>query len=167
MFRRNFFIVKRFNTKCACTVSQRKCSNLLYRLWQNLIKILSVHPLWCHVIELAVFQKYFESYIARIFQWLSNLGIFTETSTVPDQAVNSGEQVSIPSAIPRTVQRHILDSGKKSIKWRSSECLTVLLLYCFPLYEGFLFFLVESQDVHRGASEDQQLSLREYGGMRN
>ena len=99
---------------------------------------------------------------------MSNLGTSTETSTVSDQAVNSGEQGSIPSAVPGTVQRHILDSDKKSIKWRISEWLTVLLLYCFPLYEGFLFFfLVESQDVHHGAPGDQQLSLREYGGMRN
>ena len=43
---------------------------------------------------------------------MSNLG----TSTVSDQAVNSGEQGSIPSAVPGTVQRHILDSDKKSIK---------------------------------------------------
>ena len=48
---------------------------------------------------------------------MSNLG----TSTVSDQAVNSGEQGSTPSAVPGTVQRHILDSDKKSIKWRISE----------------------------------------------
>ena len=33
-------------------------------------------------------ERYGESYIARVFQWLSYLGIFTETSaTLPDEAV--------------------------------------------------------------------------------
>ena len=48
---------------------------------------------------------------------------------MPDQAVNSGEQG--PSAIPGTVQPHILDdvvvnsrseNGRKSRKRRISEC---------------------------------------------
>ncbi|XP_067019951.1 uncharacterized protein [Acropora muricata] len=60
-----------------------------------------------------------------------------ETSVAPNQAVNSGEQGS--SAILGTVQPHLLDSIVKS---RSKN---------------------ESQDVHHGASGDQQLSLKEYG----
>ena len=45
-----------------------------------------------------------ESYIARIFQWLSYLDTFTETSTAPDQAVaavNLGEQG--PSSVSESV----------------------------------------------------------------
>ena len=57
---------------------------------------------------------------------------------MPDQAVSSGEER--PSAVPGTVQRHILDSvvnsrsenGKKSIKrrinFRMLDCVVTLLL---------------------------------------
>ena len=118
--------------------------------------------------QLVLFQKYFEffplkkerwleSYIARIFQWLSYLETFTETSTAPDQAVatvNWGEQgpssiseaVSHPDAT--TIQQHIVgdvvssgrENGKKSWKPRISEniilyggsCASITLL--FSLY---------------------------------
>lgn len=103
------------------------------------------------------------------------MGTSTETSTVPDQAVNSGEEG--PSAIPGTVQRRILDSvvnsrsenGKKSIKWRINfrmlDCVVTLLFS--PLWRFPVFFVVGSRHVGHGASGDQQLSLREYGGMSN
>ena len=63
--------------------------------------------------QLVLFQKYFfslkkgrcrESYIARIFKWLSYLDTFTETFTTPDQAVaadNLGEQG--PSSVSESV----------------------------------------------------------------
>ncbi|XP_015753082.1 PREDICTED: D-inositol 3-phosphate glycosyltransferase-like isoform X2 [Acropora digitifera] len=60
-----------------------------------------------------------------------------ETSVAPNQAANSGEQGS--SATQETVQPHILVNEVNS---RSEN---------------------ESQDVHHGASGDQQLFLREYG----
>ena len=95
-----------------------------------------------------LFQQYFEffplkqdrcheSYIARIFQWLSYLDTFTETFTAPDQAVaavNLGEQgpsslselVSCPDAT--TIQHNVgyavssgRENGKKSMKPRISE----------------------------------------------
>ena len=68
--------------------------------------------------QLLLFQKYFEfsllkkdrcheSYVARIFQWLSHLDTFTETSTAQDQAfeaVNLIEQG--PSSVSESVSCH-------------------------------------------------------------
>ena len=42
------------------------------------------------------------------------------------------------------------------------------VIHCFLPYDGFMLvffsFLVESQDVRHG---DQQIALKEYGGMSN
>ena len=100
---------------------------------------------------------------------------FTETLRNPHQAVaanNFGYQG--PSAIPETVQQHILDAvgtsssenGKKSRKRRISEYSTVYYLTVIPLVKVSCF-LVGSQNVRHGTSGDQQVSLRKYGGMRN
>ena len=99
-----------------------------------------------------LFQQYFEffplkqdrcheSYIARIFQCLSYLDTFTETSTAPDQAVAAvslGEQG--PSSVPESVSypdattiRHIVgdtvssggENGKKSREPRISETIII------------------------------------------
>ncbi|XP_044166817.1 D-inositol 3-phosphate glycosyltransferase-like [Acropora millepora] len=83
---------------------------------------------------------------AETYQWRGQCSMLLEkmaeimikeTSTVPDQAVNLGEQG--PSAIPGTVQQDILDNVVNS---RSEN---------------------ESQGLRHGASGDKQLSLREYG----
>jgi len=78
--------------------------------------------------------------------WLSYLDTFTETSTVPDQAVDLGEQglstISEAVCYPdvTTAQQHIVgdvmcpseENGKKSSrKPRISESVQALL-YCFP-----------------------------------
>ncbi|XP_067019992.1 D-inositol 3-phosphate glycosyltransferase-like [Acropora muricata] len=55
------------------------------------------------------------------------LVMMEETSTVPDQAVNSGEQGSIPSAIPRTVQQHILDIESQDVHHGASGDLQLSL----------------------------------------
>ena len=75
---------------CTYAVSQKKvkvtrlCSSAMVQCFVNL----------CSKSTLGRFNKLFlkkerygESYIARVFQWLSYLDIFTETSTVPEEAV--------------------------------------------------------------------------------
>ena len=99
---------------------------------------------------------------------------FTETSTVPHQAVAANYLgCQGPRAIPETVQQHPLDavvtssSGNgKSKKRGISECLTVYCFAVIPLIR-VMCFLVGRQGVRHGGSGDQHLSLREYGGMRN
>ena len=100
---------------------------------------------------------------------------FTETLRNPHQPVganNFGYQG--PSAIPETVQQYILgvvvtsssENSKKSRKRRIPEYFTVYYLTVIPLVK-VSSFLVRSQNVRHGASGDQQVSLRKYGGMRN
>ena len=102
-----------------------------------------------------------ESYVGRIFQWLSYLDTFTETSTTPsedDAAVNVGEQgpssssesVSYPDA---TTIHHIVgdavssgrENGKKSREPRTSEtiilnnssCASITLLFSLYIIKTF------------------------------
>ena len=152
-----------------CRKSKRKLCKLLD--WQNLvIKSFLLISFGAMLSQLVLFQKYFEffplkkdrcceSYIARIFQWLSYLDTFTETSKAPDEAVaavNLGEQgpnsvsesVSYPEAT--TIQQIVGDTvssgrenGKKSREPRISETIIIYwmmvrvqaLLCCFPCTE--------------------------------
>ena len=101
---------------------------------------------------------------------MSYLDTFTETSTAPHQAVAN----NAISAIPETVQQRTSDvavissneNGKKSRKLGILDCFTVYYFTVTPLMKVSCF-LVGSQDVPHGASGDQQVSLRKYGGKRN
>ena len=94
-----------------------------------------------------------ESYIARIFQWLSYLDTFTETSTARDQAsaVNLGEQG--PSSVSESVSysdattiHDIVDdavssgreNGKKSREPIISEIIIIewwfMCKHCFAVF---------------------------------